>query len=87
MLSYWDRSIITDKIVDFNSPDTVLTEKKNSTGNRYSISLESQPFQKWGRENYKYENLALEIKNIWKLKHASIYPLVISVEGVVTKNS
>jgi len=25
-------------------------------------------------------------KNIWKLNHISLYPLVISVEGVVTKN-
>ena len=35
----------------------------------------------------KCENLALEIKNMWKLKHLSIYHLVISAEGVVTKNS
>jgi len=34
----------------------------------------------------KYENLTLEIKNIWKLNSPSIYPSVISVEGVVTKN-
>jgi hypothetical protein len=35
----------------------------------------------------KCENLALEIikKNIWKLNNV-IYPSVISVEGVVTKN-
>jgi hypothetical protein len=34
----------------------------------------------------KYENLTLEIKNIWKLNNPSIYPLGISVEGVVTRN-
>jgi hypothetical protein len=34
----------------------------------------------------KYENLALEIKNIWNLSNISIYPLVISLEGVVTRN-
>jgi len=34
----------------------------------------------------KYENLTLEIKNIWKLNNPSIYPSVISAEGVVTKN-
>jgi hypothetical protein len=34
----------------------------------------------------KYENLALDIKNIWKLNNVSVYPLVISVEGVVTRN-
>jgi len=35
----------------------------------------------------EYENLALEIKNIWKLKNVSIHTLVISGERVVTKNS
>jgi hypothetical protein len=33
----------------------------------------------------KFENLALEIKNIWKLKYGAIHPLVISAEGLVTK--
>jgi hypothetical protein len=34
----------------------------------------------------KIENLNLEIKNIWKLNNVAIYPSVISVERVVTKN-
>jgi hypothetical protein len=29
----------------------------------------------------KYENLALEIKNIWQLNNVSVHPLVITVEG------
>jgi DNA-binding PadR family transcriptional regulator len=29
----------------------------------------------------KYESLALEIKNIWKLNNVSIYPLVVIAEG------
>jgi len=33
----------------------------------------------------KYENLALEIKNMWKPNNVT-YPSVVSVEGVVTKN-
>jgi len=35
----------------------------------------------------KYENLAPEIKNIWKLNKVSINTLVIQGERVVTKNS
>jgi hypothetical protein len=34
----------------------------------------------------KYENLALEIKNIWKLNHGPLHRSVISTEAVVTKN-
>ena len=34
----------------------------------------------------QYENLALEIKNIWKLNSIFIYPLFMLAEGVATKN-
>ena len=34
----------------------------------------------------KFENLALEIKNFWKMSNVSVYSLVISVEGVVTRS-
>jgi len=33
----------------------------------------------------KYENLAVEIKNIWKLNNVPIYPLVM-LAGMATKN-
>ena len=33
-------------------------------------------------ENYEIENLAMEITNIRKLNNVSVYPLVISVEGM-----
>jgi hypothetical protein len=29
MILYWDRSVITDKTVDLNRPDTVLTDREN----------------------------------------------------------
>ena len=34
----------------------------------------------------KYENLTLEIKIVSKLNNVSIYPLVVSAEGVITRN-
>jgi hypothetical protein len=34
----------------------------------------------------KCENLALQIKNVWKFNTVSIYRLVISAEGVVTRS-
>jgi hypothetical protein len=34
----------------------------------------------------KHENLALEIKNIWKLNNTSAYPVVISTEREVAKS-
>jgi len=34
----------------------------------------------------KYENLTLEIKIISKLNNVSLYPIVVSAEGVITRN-
>ena len=34
----------------------------------------------------KYKNFALDINNIWKLNNVLIFTLVISAEGVVTKD-
>jgi hypothetical protein len=34
----------------------------------------------------KYENLATEITNIWKLNNLSVYSLVIAAKGVVIRN-
>jgi len=33
-----------------------------------------------------YENLAMEVTNIWNLNNVSVHPFVILAEGVVTKN-
>ena len=33
----------------------------------------------------KYEELAIQLKNIWKLSNVTIHPIIISVEGVVSK--
>jgi hypothetical protein len=86
MVSYWDRTIITDKTVDLNRHNIMLTENKTVLVINITFPLNNN-LPKTGAEKFtEYENLALEIKTIWKLKHASIYPLVISA-GVVTKNS
>jgi hypothetical protein len=31
MILYWDKSIVTDKTVDFNRPDIVTSDKENKT--------------------------------------------------------
>ena len=33
----------------------------------------------------KYEELAIQLKNIWKLSKVTIHPIIISAEGVVSK--
>ena len=33
----------------------------------------------------KYEELAIQLKNSWKLSNVTIHPIIISAEGVVSK--
>ena len=74
-------------MVDLNRPDIVLIENKIALVIDIAFPLNHNLPKTGAEKTVKCENLALEIKNVWKLKHVSIYSLVISAEGVVTKNS
>jgi len=72
----------------FVRTDIVLIYRENETALIIDTAVPlTHNFPKTDTENItKYDNLALEIKNPWKLNNVSAYPLVISVEGVVIKN-
>jgi hypothetical protein len=76
MILFWDRSIITDKMVVSNRPDTVLIDRiKQHLQQMYTAVPLTQNLPKTEAEKImNYENLAVEI---WKLNNESIYPLVI----------
>jgi hypothetical protein len=79
MILFWDRSIITDKMVVSNRPDTVLIDRiKQHLQQIYMAVPLTQNLPKTEAEKImKYENLAVELNNIWKLNNESIYPLVV----------
>lgn len=83
---YWDRPVITDKTVDHNRPDILLINKKEKKAIIVDIAVPlTQNVRKAEQEKLiKYQNLAFEIKRIWKLGEVQIIPIVISVEGVIT---
>jgi len=72
----------------FNRPNTVFINRKNKkelvadTALPLTHNVSSTETEKF----MKYENLALEIKNIWKRNSVFIHASVISAAGVVTKN-
>jgi len=78
---------VTEKVVDFNRTEVVLIDRENKTALVIDIAVPSTySLPKTEAEKItKYENLTLEIKNVWKLNNFSVYPLDISVEGVVTR--
>jgi hypothetical protein len=58
----------------------------HSTCNRYGSSLTHKPPKIEEEKFTKYEHFTPEIKNIWKLNNVTVYLLVISADGVVTRN-
>jgi hypothetical protein len=82
------KCIKTDNIVGFNKPDTVLFDRENTTAIVIDIAVpltHNRPNTE-AEKITKYDNLALEIKNVWKLNNVSVHPLVISAEGLVTRS-
>ena len=84
---YWDRSIVTDKMRDFNTTAIVLIDRENKTAlvTDSTIPLTCNIPKNEAEKIMKYENFALEINNVWTL-NMSIYTLDISLEEVVTTN-
>ena len=87
MILFWNRLITTDKTVDFRRPDIVLIDRENKTAREIhrEVALTYNLPKTETEKITKYENLVLEIKNMWKLTNVSVDPPVISAEGVVTK--
>ena len=82
---YWDRAIITDRTVAHNRPDIVLIDKEQATAYLIDIAVPlSRNIQQTRTcKLSKYEDLAMEIRHIWKMKKAIIVPMVISSTGAV----
>ena len=85
-LLYWDRPILTDKTVDFNRPDLILINKKekNAIIIDVAVPLSHNVKKTENEKRSKYDNLRFEIKRLWKLNEVTIYPVVISAEGIVS---
>jgi hypothetical protein len=66
---YWDRSVITDTAVDCSRPDTAPIDRQNKIALVIDIRVPlAHNVPKTEAEKILiYENLDLEIKNIWKL--------------------
>ena len=87
IILYLDIPAFPDKSIDYNRPDILLINNNTPiativeigvplTHNLNKIEIEKK---------HKYKELAFQLKNIRKLNHVSIYPSVMSAEGVVSK--
>jgi hypothetical protein len=80
--------VITDRTVDYNRPDIILFNKVEKTATIIDIAVPlTHNIRSTEMEKIrKYEDLAIQVKDIWKLKKTTTLPLVISAEGVMSKN-
>ena len=85
---YWDRSILTDKIIPFNRPDVTFMNKK--TKNTFLIDIAVLNTRNLAKtitnKQNKYKELANEICTMWKQNAAKMIPIVISSKGVIPKS-
>jgi hypothetical protein len=85
---YWNRSIITDKTVPFNRPDIPLTNKE--TKNTFLIDIAIPNTRNLAKtiteKQKKYQELANEIRVMWKQDAVQVVPIVISAMGIILKS-
>ena len=84
---YWDRTILTDKTVHFNRPDIVLHDKLQKTVFLIDIAIpNTNNIQSTHTVKLtKYADLAIEIKNQWRVNVVKIIPIIVSSTGVIPK--
>ena len=85
---YWNRSILTDKTINFNRPDITFMNKK--TKNTFLIDIAVPNRHNLAKtitdKQNKYQELANEICAVWKQKAAEVIPIVISSTAVIPKS-
>lgn len=82
---YWNITIITDRSVQHNRPDMVLFKKKEEEATiiDFITPLDENVQKAYLEKKQKYEELAYELRQLYKLKQTKILPLVISVNGLI----
>jgi hypothetical protein len=85
VILYWDQPIITDKTVDRSDIVFIDRQKKAALMIDIEIPLTLKLSTTKAEKITKCKKLVLEIKNFWNMNNVSVYSLVISVEGVLTR--
>ena len=83
---YWNRPIITDKTVINNRPDIVLKDKASKIVTIIDVShpLDHNLQKAFGEKLRKYEELAEEIRDMWRMEKVRTLPIIISCNGLVS---
>ncbi|KAL1454809.1 hypothetical protein WDU94_008943 [Cyamophila willieti] len=85
---YWDVPILTDRSIAHNRPDIIVIDKRNKSATIIDIAIPlTHNINKTEQEKInKYQDLKTEIVSSWKLKTATVVPIVISTDGVISNS-
>lgn len=86
---YWDLPVITDRPIQANRPDLIVWNKLNKTATivDFAVPLDENIGRTYMEKINKYQELAFEIKDIWRLNKVQIIPFVISANGLIHKKA
>jgi hypothetical protein len=84
---WWDKKVITAKVLEHNSPDVVVTdrEKKIWTMVDFAVPFDANVVNKELEKTRKYERLATEVTREHTVD-TIIFPIVVGALGTVSRN-
>ncbi|XP_045480902.1 uncharacterized protein LOC123685290 [Harmonia axyridis] len=86
---YWDLAVTTDRGVEHNRPDMVVWDNKKKTVIiiDFAVPQDNNLAKSYAEKISKYEALAQQMKDMWRLKAVTIMPLIMSVNGLVHRKT
>jgi len=84
----WDFNIQTDNVIEARRPDIVVVNKQKQEAIIIDVAVPSDKnvFTKQDEKIHKYQDLAVELKRIWKLKKVpEVVPVVVGALGATPK--
>lgn len=87
-LLYWNRPIITDQTIPNYRIDIVIVHRteKNSIFINITCPADHNLCNAETEKITKYRDLAIEFQKIHRLHSVTVIPIVVSVNGLMTKN-
>ena len=81
----WDFNVQTDKIIDARRPDIIRIDKDKRTAQIIDIAvpIDRNVTVKEIEKVEKYQELAIEVRRLWKLTKVEVVPVVIGALGTV----
>lgn len=82
---YWNCTLVTDREVMHNRPDIALfdTEQKTCILIEFTIPADDNITKAYTEKITKYGDLAFQLRELHNLRTISIFPMIISVNGLV----